>query len=239
VRSQDSFCPEAIANWLPHLRAPVECGASLWLSLFLFSVPSALSAVIFSLAYESSTPPASGRGKCLSPRHGDHGDGGSFPQRSLCLRESTRSSESAGRWVWLPHRSGGAALGGGIRAQGFHPAGTGPRGDDPAGLLLYNTAAARASPAYPGLVSAFICLRLFGRRGDLSPASPPVSVGRVMRPVFAALRYQMVATATHLAKPRFQDSAVACLSSSFWPRAKARVTRPGRRAFVAARLARV
>jgi hypothetical protein len=26
VRSQDFFCPEAIANWLPHLRAPVECG---------------------------------------------------------------------------------------------------------------------------------------------------------------------------------------------------------------------
>jgi hypothetical protein len=26
VRSQEFFCPEAIANWLPHLRAPVECG---------------------------------------------------------------------------------------------------------------------------------------------------------------------------------------------------------------------
>jgi len=47
------------------------------------------------------------------------------------------------------------------------------------------------------------------RQGDLSPASPPVrqasvSVGRVKRPVFAALRYQLVARATYLAKPRYQ-----------------------------------
>ena len=63
-----------------------------------------------------------GRGRCLSPRHGDHGEDGCFPQRSLCLGESARFGNQCHftKRMLRQHRgpsrqgtrSGGAALGG-------------------------------------------------------------------------------------------------------------------------------
>jgi hypothetical protein len=75
-----------------------------------------------------------GRGRCLSPRHGDHGESGCIPRGSLCLGESARFVDQCHftKRMLRQHRgpsrqgtrSGGAALGGGSRALGFRPART-------------------------------------------------------------------------------------------------------------------